>query len=103
VAPAGEAAELLRSPGSFTFKHDYGWATSRLARLGEVRIVVWRSVSTAMLRGLVHPLLLGRLGLRGLFILENLAPRFFGRHGAYSTILIAKRGAGSPAPAGERK
>jgi SAM-dependent methyltransferase len=102
AAPAGQAAALLRSPGSFTFKHDYGWAASRLARLGEVRIVVWRSVSTAMLRSLVHPLLLGRLGLRLLYFLENLAPRFFGRHGAYSTILITKPGAGPLAPAGER-
>jgi len=103
AAPAGEAAALLQSPGSFTYKHDYGWAASHLARLGEVRIVVWRSVSTAMLRSLVHPLLLGRQGLRVLFFLENLAPRFFGRHGAYSTILITKPGAGPLAPAGERR
>ncbi len=103
AAPAGEVAALLRSPGSFTYKHDYGWAASHLSRLGDVSIVVWRSVSTAMLRSLVHPLLLGRLGLRALYLLEDLAPRFFGRHGAYSTILITKPGAGSLAPAGERR
>ena len=100
ATPGGEAEALLRTPGSFTYKHDFAWASNNLRALGELRVVVWRSVSTAMLRGLVHPFLLGRLGLRWLFALENLAPRFFGRHGAYSTILITKAGAGSPAPGG---
>lgn len=87
-----EAASLLHAPGSFTFKHDYAWAAATLAPLGAWRIVVWRSVSTAMLRTLVHPFAFGRAGLRLLFALENLAPQAFGRHGAYSSLLISKAG-----------
>jgi SAM-dependent methyltransferase len=100
VAMDSQTEALLRSPGSYTYKHDFAWARDNLSPLGELRVIVWRSVSTAMLRGLAHPFLFGRYALRVLFALENLAPRFFGRHGAYSTILITKAGAGFPAPAG---
>jgi len=100
ATPGGETEALLRSPGSFTYKHDFAWAKANLRSLGVLRVVVWRSVSTAMLRGLIYPFFMGRLALRGLFALENLAPSFFGRHGAYSTILITKTGAGTPAPGG---
>ncbi len=93
-----EVESLLHTPGSFTYKHDFGWARQTLRPLGTWRIVAWRSVSTAMLRALVHPSLFGRAGLRLLFALENLAPDAFGRHGAYSTLLVAKPGA----PGGER-
>jgi SAM-dependent methyltransferase len=96
----GEVSKLLQTPGSFTFKHDFAWAAATLAPLGEWRIVVWRSVSTAMLRALVHPFVFGRAGLRLLFALENLAPRSFGRHGAYSSLLITKAGATAAAPEG---
>ncbi len=96
----GEVAKLLHTPGSFTFKHDYAWAAATLASLGEWRIVVWRSVSTAMLRALVHPFVFGRAALRLLFALENLAPQAFGRHGAYSSLLITKVGAAASASEG---
>lgn len=96
----GEVAKLLHTPGSFTFKHDFAWAARTLEPLGEWRIVVWRSVSTAMLRALVHPLGFGHAGLRLLFTLENLAPQAFGRHGAYSSLLITKPGAASSAAEG---
>jgi SAM-dependent methyltransferase len=96
----GEVESLLQSPGSYTFKHDFRWAKETLQPLGEARIVVWRSVSTAMLRALVHPMLFGRAALRLLFALENLASDAFGRHGAYSTLLVTKPGAVAPAPGG---
>jgi SAM-dependent methyltransferase len=89
----GEVAALLHTAGSYTFKHDFAWAKATLKPLGESRIVVWRSTSTAMLRALAHPFLFGRAGLRLLFALENLAPETFGRHGAYSTLLITKAAA----------
>ncbi len=93
-------AKLLHTPGSFTFKHDFAWAARTLEPLGEWRIVVWRSVSTAMLRALVHPFVFGRAALRLLFALENLAPQAFGRHGAYSSLLITKPEAASSAAEG---
>ncbi len=96
----GEVESLLQTPGSYTFKHDFEWAQETVQPLGESRIVVWRSVSTAMRRALVHPLLFGRAGLRPLFALENLAPDAFGRPGAYSTPLVTKPGAVEPAPGG---
>lgn len=97
-----EARGLLQSPGSYTFKYDYRWAREVLPRLGEVRIVVWRSISTAMLRALVHPFLGGRLALRLLYALETLAPEALGRHGAYSTLLVTKPGGRAPSPGGEQ-
>jgi SAM-dependent methyltransferase len=96
----GEVAALLHAAGSYTFKHDFAWARATLRPLGVSRIVVWRSVSTAMLRALVHPFFFGRAGLRLLFALENLAPETFGRHGAYSTLLITKPGTARSAPGG---
>lgn len=98
----GEVESLLHTPGSYTFKHDFAWANTTLKPLGEPRIVVWRSVSTAMLRALIHPFFFGRAALRFLFALEDLAPDAFGRHGAYSTLLVTKPGEAATAPGGVR-
>ena len=99
-AEQGEVETLLHTPGSYTFKHDFAWAEANLRPLGESQILVWRSVSTAMLRVLIHPFLFGRAALRLLFALEDLAPAAFGRHGAYSTLLVTKVGAEASAPGG---
>jgi SAM-dependent methyltransferase len=78
----------LHAAGTFTFKHDYGWVRERLEALPGFEIRVWRSVSTAFLRTFIHGKALGRFWLRIVFVLEELAPRFFGRIGQYPLILF---------------
>jgi hypothetical protein len=53
-------------------------------------IFVWRSASVRFLRALIHPWLLGRLWLKLLYRLEEMAPRFFGEKGQYPLITFAK-------------
>jgi hypothetical protein len=86
----------LAAPGSHTFKHDFTWMKGVLEGLGGGEIRVWRSVSTAFLRTLVHRRLFGGPLLWLLFWLEELAPHWFGRHGMYPLILIHRRQASGP-------
>jgi 2-polyprenyl-3-methyl-5-hydroxy-6-metoxy-1,4-benzoquinol methylase len=91
-APAPSAAsEALAARGSHTFKHDHAWMTAALARLGGGEIRVWRSVSTAFTRSLIHRPLFGGPVLRLLFALEERAPHWIGRHGMYPLILLHGR------------
>jgi SAM-dependent methyltransferase len=90
VAEKTRAEELVREPGTFTTKHDYKWIKTNLRSLPGLEVRVWRTVSTKFMRALVHGKALGRLWLRILFGLEELAPRFFGRIGQYPLILFHK-------------
>jgi SAM-dependent methyltransferase len=100
TASAKDAA--LQAAGTFTHKFDYAWVRDNLASLPGLEVRVWRSVSTAFLRAFIYRQLLGRLWLRILFRLEELAPHAFGRWGQYPMILF--RGSSSnDAPAGERQ
>jgi SAM-dependent methyltransferase len=85
-----EVTELVRTPGTFTFKHDYAWVIHNLKELPGLEVRVWRTVSTKFLRAFVHRKALGNLWLRLLFWLEERAPRFFGRIGQYPMILFQK-------------
>ncbi|OGO19495.1 MAG: hypothetical protein A2Z14_03990 [Chloroflexi bacterium RBG_16_48_8] len=85
-----EAKELIRSPGTFTYKHDYGWIKNTLKPLPGLDIRVWRTVSTKFLRAFIHRKALGSFCLRLLFWLEEMAPRLFGRIGQYPLILFHK-------------
>jgi len=85
-----EAAELVKKPGTFTFKHDYAWIKHNLKSLPGLEVRVWRTVSSKFLRAFIHRKALGSLWLRMLFTLEELAPRFFGRVGQYPMILFHK-------------
>lgn len=94
-APRPEAERLLRSPGTFTFKHDYKWVRSTLKDLPGLQVRVWRSVSPAFMRAFIHRRLLGRLWLRILYWLEELFPAFFGRVGQYPLIVYEAPAANS--------
>jgi SAM-dependent methyltransferase len=89
--PAVAAVPEEEAPsGTFTHKQDYRWVRTQLADLPGLDILVWRSVSTAFLRALIHRRLLGHLWLRLLFALEEGAPRWLGRIGQYPMILFDK-------------
>jgi ubiquinone/menaquinone biosynthesis C-methylase UbiE len=85
-----EVTELVRTPGTFTFKHDYAWVMHNLKELPGLEVRVWRSVSTKFLRAFVHQKALGSLWLKLLFWLEERAPKFLGRIGQYPMILFQK-------------
>jgi len=88
---AAVGAQALRAPGSHSFKHDFRWMTAALERLGGGEIRVWRSVSTAFTRALIHRPLFGGALLRLIYALEEAAPRWFGRHGMYPLIIVPGR------------
>jgi SAM-dependent methyltransferase len=85
-----EAIELVRTPGTFTYKHDYVWVKRNLKALPGLDIRVWRTVSTKFLRAFVHRKMLGEFCLKILFRLEEIAPNLFGRIGQYPMILFHK-------------
>lgn len=87
---SAEAEKLVRTPGTFTFRHDYNWIMNNLAFLPGLEVLVWRSVSTAFTKALVHRLSLGKAFLRLIFWLEERAPHFFGRVGQYPMIIFRK-------------
>ncbi len=90
IATDPQAQALLRSPGTFTFKHGYRWVAQNLSALPGFQVRCWRSVSTAFLRAFIHRPLLGSFWLRVLFYLEELAPHFFGRVGQYPLIVFQR-------------
>jgi SAM-dependent methyltransferase len=92
ASPRADAVKdgLLTRPGTHTAHHDYRWALAHLADLPGFEIRVWRSVSTAFTRALIFEPLLGRVWLRILFWLEDLAPHWFGRVGQYPLFVIHK-------------
>lgn len=86
----GDSGSLLAQPGTFTFKHDYGWFRSNLADLPYMDILVWRAVSTQFLRALIHRRLFGEGVLKALYWLEERLPHFMGQHGQYPMIVFRK-------------
>lgn len=88
--PSREIDPLLKSPGTFTHHHKHSWLQNQLKGMQRYEIVVWRSVSTAFLRALVHRRAYGKQFLRVLYRLEELAPRLMGRWGQYPMIVISK-------------
>ncbi|OGT28253.1 MAG: hypothetical protein A2Z17_05455 [Gammaproteobacteria bacterium RBG_16_66_13] len=85
-----ESAAVLHAPGSFTFKHDSAWMRRVLTSIGGAEIRVWRSVDTRFSRALIHGPVFGRAVLRMIFTLEEWAPAWFGRHGAYPLIVLRR-------------
>jgi hypothetical protein len=86
--PTEAAERLIRTAGTFTFKHNYRWMRDNLEDFPGFDIRVWRSVSTSFLRAFIFRPLFGKRMLRLLFALENLAPHVFGRIGQYPMLLF---------------
>lgn len=85
-----EVESLLKSPGTFVHHHEPSWIRSRLDRIQDYEIVVWRSVSTAFLRALIHRPTFGKGLLRILYRVEELAPHLMGTWGQYPMIVMSK-------------
>jgi hypothetical protein len=85
-----EEKKLVNKPGTFTTKHDYDWVRKNLGSLPGFEIRVWRTVSSKFMRAFIHRKALGNLWLKVLFVVEELAPRYFGRIGQYPMILFNK-------------
>lgn len=93
-ATTAEAQVLLTTSGTHTFRQDYAWFRETLSDLPGLEVRVWRTVSTAFLRALIHRPLLGSLWLRLLYRCEEMAPRLLGRLGQYPLIVFAKPATG---------
>ncbi len=97
--PTEDAEQLIRTAGTFTFKHSYRWMRDNLGGFPGFEILVWRCVSTSFLRAFIFRPLLGKQLLRLLFALENLAPHMFGRIGQYPMLVFHAE----PEPASTRE
>lgn len=85
-----ETVSLLTKPGLYSFKHDHHWLEEKVGDLPGFEIRVWRTVSSAFLRALVHRQFLGRYWLRVLFWMEERIPHILGRLGQYPMVLFHK-------------
>lgn len=90
LAQDHEVESLLKSPGTFVHHHEPSWIRGQLERMQDYEIVVWRSVSTAFLRALIHRQTFGKGFLRILYRVEELVPHIMGRWGQYPMIIIGK-------------
>ena len=85
-----ETVALLTKPGLYSFKHDYRWLQERVGDLPGFEIRIWRTVSSAFLRALIHRQFFGRSWLKLLYWLEEKCPHFLGRFGQYPMVLFEK-------------
>lgn len=92
-----EREESTAPTGTFVHKLDVDGLIEMLTGRMDFEILVWRSVSVAFLRSVIHPDWGGRFWLKVLFWFEERFPRLFGRIGQYPLIVINK-----PMAAGEK-
>jgi SAM-dependent methyltransferase len=85
-----KARSLDLNTGTHIAKVDANWLRDELADLTSIEIFVWRSLSTRIMRLLVHPWLGGRFLLKLMYSLEERFPRFFGENGQYPLIVMTK-------------
>jgi SAM-dependent methyltransferase len=85
-----ETVALLTKPGLYSFKHNFQWLRSSVGDLPGFEVRVWRTVSSAFLRALVHRQFFGRYWLRLLYRLEENFPHLLGRIGQYPMVLFQK-------------
>jgi SAM-dependent methyltransferase len=92
-----------KEKGTFVRKNTASGLKEALRGKMAFEIYVWRSISVRWMRAFIHDRLGGRAFLRGLFWLEERAPRFFGENGQYPLIVIHKpEGQTNSARAGAR-
>ncbi len=77
--------------GTFVQKMNARWLQNELKDLFTIEIYAWRSLSTRFLRWFIRPQFGGVLFLKIAFWLENLLPRFYGKHGQYPMIVFKKK------------
>lgn len=76
--------------GTFVRKTNAPWLRKELGSGFPFEILVWRSVSTRILRNCIHAKLGGRAILKWLYRMEEKYPKFFGENGQYPLIVIKK-------------
>jgi len=72
--------------------HPYAWYRDEVQPMFHAALTCWRSLSTAVMKRLIHDRLGGKRLLAWVCGLEERYPRFFGRHGQYPMFLFHKRG-----------
>ncbi|MBM3136829.1 MAG: class I SAM-dependent methyltransferase [Chloroflexi bacterium] len=83
--------EPIKKPdGTFVYKNTPQSLRELLGRDFPITIRVWRSVSVRFLRAMIHPVLMGRLWLKILYLKEEVFPSFFGEKGQYPLIIFTK-------------
>lgn len=93
--PAKSSDDKSSGPtGTFVEKFDADGLIELLTDRMDFDILVWRSVSVAFLRSVIHPDWGGRFWLKVLFWMEERFPRLLGRIGQYPLVVIQK----PPAP-----
>jgi len=85
-----KARSVDKNTGTYIRKTDADWLRSELADVAPMEIYVWRSLSTRVLRILVHRWLGGYYLLKLVYWLEERFPRFFGENGQYPLVVIHK-------------
>ena len=85
-----EMGEETEETGTFVQKHDARWLKQSLGNKIKIKILVWRSTSTNVLRFFIREEWFGKFLLRVLYRLEEFFPSFFGEKGLYPLIVITK-------------
>ena len=75
--------------GTFIEKLDYDWVKTEVMPDMKIDVKVWRSVNVRFLRAVVHKPY-GKLFLKLLYWLEEMAPVYFGTRGQYPMIIMYK-------------
>jgi len=86
-----QSGETSSQPtGTFVEKFDANGLIELLTDRMDFNILVWRSVSVAFLRAVIHPDWGGRFWLKVLFWVEERFPKLLGRIGQYPLVVIKK-------------
>lgn len=85
-----KARSVALNTGTHIKKTDADWLRNELSDVAPMDIYVWRSLSTRVLRILIHQWLGGYYVLKLVYWLEDKYPRFFGENGQYPLVVIRK-------------
>ena len=82
---------LEDATGTFVRKMNAHWLENQLKDLFPIKIYAWRSLSTRFLRWFIRPQFGGAGFLKIAYWLEDLFPRFYGKHGQYPMVVFKKK------------
>ena len=77
--------------GTYIKKTSAFWLKNELSDLTEIDIYSWRSLNTHFLRTFIHAFFGGKFFLKIVFWVEDLFPRFHGKHGQYPMVVFKKK------------